>query len=76
MGGLFQLLVEIRHKQPLQVIAPCRGIQQIRRQGRIEYKALRREAAVQQRPHQILHVVRYFPDVPGKQRPSRAFQFP
>ena len=76
MGGLFQLLVEIRHKQPLQVIAPCRGIQQIRRQGRIEHEALRREAAVQQRPHQILHVVRNFPDVPGKQRPQQGVPVP
>ena len=76
VDGLWQLLVEIRHKQPGQVVFPGGGVQQIGRQGGVEHEALRREAAVQQRPHQILHVVGHLGDIGGKQRRQQGLPVP
>ena len=68
MDGPRQLLIIIRNKQPLQVIAPRRRVEQVRRERRVEHEALDREPLCQQRRHEILHVVRGFFDVTRKQR--------
>lgn len=76
MDGLWQLLVEIRHKQPGQVVFPGGGIQQIGRQGGVEHEALRRKARVQQGAHQVLDVVGHLGDIGGEQRRQQGLQSP
>ena len=76
VGGLRQLLVEIRHKQPGQVVFSGGGVQQIGRQGGVEHEALRRKARVQQGAHQILDVVGHLGDIGGKQRRQQGLPVP
>ena len=64
--GPWQLLVEIRHKQPLQVVAPNCCVQQIGRQGRVEYIPLRVHSPLQQGAHGVLNVVAHLTDVRSK----------
>ena len=55
--GLGQLRPAVGQKQPGQIIAARRGIQEIGGQGRVKHKALRRQSVFQQQSHEILDVV-------------------
>ena len=76
MQGLHQLYIIVGDKQPLEVIAARRGVQQIGGQGRVKDKALRRKIVFQQRAHQVLDIVRDLFDVSGEQRPQQGVPVP
>ena len=66
-----QLLAKIRLREPRQVVASGRGVEQVGRQRRVEHEAVRRQSLVEQRAHEVFDVVPRLAHARGKQQAQK-----